>query len=138
MPIVHYRWFPLGTDYLAIELLLTLLCPDTCYFAALELNGPWEYQPTESRILEEVSIDLFRLFIRFFSYLIELKLCEGRAEVMESYQQSVKERCALIKDMHMNWSSARVLSDSMEKIPNNELISLIARFQNYIIFCDTG
>ncbi|XP_066328426.1 uncharacterized protein [Miscanthus floridulus] len=56
------------------------------------------------------------------------------AEVMESYQQKVKERCALIKDMHMDWSSsARVLSDSMEKIPNNELISSIA----YIILCDT-
>jgi len=67
----------------------------------------------------------------FSSYLIELKLCEGRAEVTESYQQTVKERCALIKDMHMNWSSARVLSDLMEKIPNNELISSIA----YIIFC---
>ena len=77
--------------------------------------------------MEEVSIDLFRLFIRFF-YLIELKLCEGRAEVMVLYQQTVKERCALIKDMHMNWSSARVLSDLMEKIPNNELVSLIARF----------
>ncbi|CAD6266537.1 unnamed protein product [Miscanthus lutarioriparius] len=62
----------------------------------------------------------------------------GRAEVTESYQQTVKERCALIKDMHMNWSSsARVLSDSMEKIPNSELISSVARFQNYIIFCDT-
>ena len=85
--------------------------------------------------MEDVSIHLFRLFIRFFSYLIEFKLCEGRAEVMESYQQKVKERCALIKDMHMDWSSsARVLSDSMEKIPNNELISSIA----YIIFCDTG
>ena len=87
-----------------------------------------EYQLAESRIFEELSIDLFRLFIRFFSYLVELKLCEGRAEVMESYQQTVKERCALIKDMHMNWSSARVLSDLMEKIPNNELVSLIARF----------
>ena len=63
MPIVHYRWFPLGTDYLATELLVTLLGPNTCYFAALELNGP---QLTESRILEEVSIDLFRLFIGFF------------------------------------------------------------------------
>jgi len=62
----------------------------------------------------------------------------GRAEVTESYQQTVKERCALIKDMHMNWSSsARVLTDSMEKIPNSELISSVARFQNYIIFCDT-
>ena len=75
----------------------------------------------------------------FSSYLIELKLCEGRAEVTESYQQTVKERCALIKDIHTNWSSsARVLSDSMEKIPNSELISSVARFQNYIIFCDTG
>ena len=72
----------------------------------------------------------FVYLLDFFSYLIELKLCEGRAEVMESYQQTVKERCALIKDMHMNWSSARVLSDSMEKIPSNELISSIA----YIIF----
>ena len=80
----------------------------------------------------------FVYLLDFFSYLIELKLCEGRAEVMVLYQQTVKERCALIKDMHMNWSSARVLSDSMEKIPNNELISSIARFQNYIIFCDTG
>lgn len=62
----------------------------------------------------------------------------GRAEIMESYQKTVKERCALIKDMHMNWSSsARVLSDSVQKIPNNELISSIARFQNYIVFCDT-
>ena len=78
------------------------------------------------------------VYLLDFFYLIELKLCEGRAEVMESYQQTVKERCALIKDMHMNWSSARVLSDLMEKIPNNELISSIARFQNYIIFCDTG
>ena len=75
----------------------------------------------------------------FSSYLIELKLCEGRAEVTESYQQTVKERCALIKDIHTNWSSsARVLSDSMEKIPNNEITLSIARFQNYIIFCDTG
>ena len=80
----------------------------------------------------------FVYLLDFFSYLIELKLCEGRAEVMESYQQTVKERCALIKDMHMNWSSARVLSDSMEKIPSNELISSIGRFQNYIVFCDTG
>lgn len=89
--------------------------------------------------MEEVSIE-FCLFIRLiFSYLIELKLCEGRAEIMESYQKTVKERCALIKDMHMNWSSsARVLSDSVQKIPNNELISSIARFQNYIVFCDTG
>jgi len=71
------------------------------------------------------------VYLLDFFYLIELKLCEGRAEVTESYQQTVKERCALIKDMHMNWSSsARVLSDSMEKIPNNELISSIA----YIIF----
>ena len=77
----------------------------------------------------------FIYLLDFFSYLIKFKLCEDRAEVMESYQQTVKERCALIKDMHMNWSSsARVLSDSMEKIPNNELISSIA----YIIFCDTG
>jgi hypothetical protein len=29
MPIVHYHWFPLGTDYLAIELLVTLLGPVT-------------------------------------------------------------------------------------------------------------
>ena len=79
------------------------------------------------------------VYLLDFFYLIELKLCEGRAEVTESYQQTVKERCALIKDMHMNWSSsARVLSDSMEKIPNSELISSVARFQNYIIFCDTG
>lgn len=131
-------WFPFWTGYLAIEL-LTLLGPDTCYFVALKLHGSWQYQLAKSRILEEVSIE-FCLFIRLiFSYLIQLKLCEGRAEVMESYQQTVKERCALIKDMHMHWSSsARVLSDSMQKIPNNELISFIARFQNYIVFCDTG
>jgi hypothetical protein len=90
--------------------------------------------------LEGVSIDFFcYLLDLFFSYLILLKLCEGRAEAMESYQQTLKERCALIKDMYLNWSSnARVLSDSMQKIPNNELISSIARFQNDIIFCDTG
>jgi hypothetical protein len=39
MPIVNYRWFPLGTDYLTIELLVTLLGPDTSYFAALKLHG---------------------------------------------------------------------------------------------------
>ena len=66
MPIVHYRWFPLGTDYLATELLVTLLGPDTCYFAALELNGP---QLVESRILEEVSIDFFCLSIRLIFFL---------------------------------------------------------------------
>ena len=130
MPIVHYRWFPLGTDYLATELLVTLLGLDTCYFAALELNGP---QLVESRILEEVSIDLFRLFIRFFSYLIELKLCEGRAEVMESYQQTVKERCALIKDMHMNWSSARVLECFLILWRRSLTMSLYHQLQDFRI-----
>jgi len=63
MTIMFYGWFLFRTNNLANELLVTLLGPDTCYFAALELNGP---QLVESRILEEVSIDLFRLFIRFF------------------------------------------------------------------------
>ena len=66
MPIVHYHWFPLGTDYLATELLVTLLGLDTCYFAALELNGP---QLVEIRILEEVSIDFFCLSIRLIFFL---------------------------------------------------------------------
>ncbi|WVZ95198.1 hypothetical protein U9M48_040992 [Paspalum notatum var. saurae] len=61
----------------------------------------------------------------------------GSAEVMESYQQIINERCALIKDMCIDWSSsAKVLSDSMEKIPK-ELVSSVSRFQNCIIFCDT-
>nr|AAL73532.1 hypothetical protein S250_18C08.21 [Sorghum bicolor] len=97
----------------------------------LSFEAPWILRISTGE-KQDIERDLFS------SHLIELKLCEGRAEVTESYQQIVKERCALIKDMHMNWSSsARVLTDSMEKIPNSELISSVARFQNYIIFCDT-
>uniref|UniRef100_A0A0E0LQZ2 Uncharacterized protein n=1 Tax=Oryza punctata TaxID=4537 RepID=A0A0E0LQZ2_ORYPU len=61
----------------------------------------------------------------------------GRAEEMESYQQTIHERCALLKDMNMNWSSsAKEHSDLLGKIPFKELVSSVARFQNYIIFCD--
>lgn len=62
----------------------------------------------------------------------------GRSEEMELYQQIVNERCALINDMCTCLSSSdNVLSDSLEKIPNKELVSSVTRFQNYIIFCDT-
>uniref|UniRef100_A0A0E0I719 Uncharacterized protein n=1 Tax=Oryza nivara TaxID=4536 RepID=A0A0E0I719_ORYNI len=61
----------------------------------------------------------------------------GRAEEMESYQQTIHERCALLKDMNMNWSSsAKKHSDLLGKIPFKELVSSVARFQKYIIFCD--
>uniref|UniRef100_A0A0E0EHL0 Thioredoxin-like fold domain-containing protein n=1 Tax=Oryza meridionalis TaxID=40149 RepID=A0A0E0EHL0_9ORYZ len=61
----------------------------------------------------------------------------GRAEEMESYQQIIHERCALLKDMNMNWSSsAKEHSDLLGKIPFKELVSSVARFQKYIIFCD--
>jgi hypothetical protein len=63
--------------------------------------------------------------------------CEGIAEEMESYQQIIHERCALLKDMNMNWSSsAKEHSDLLGKIPFKELVSSVARFQKYIIFCD--
>lgn len=56
---------------------------------------------------------------------------------MESYQQTIHERCALLKDMNMNWSSsAKKHSDLLGKIPFKELVSSVARFQKYIIFCD--
>ncbi|TVU43467.1 hypothetical protein EJB05_09942 [Eragrostis curvula] len=62
----------------------------------------------------------------------------GRAEIMESYQQIVNERRALLNDVHTNWSSrAREHSDSLEKISNKELVSSVSRFQNYVVFCDT-
>ncbi|EEE68001.1 hypothetical protein OsJ_25956 [Oryza sativa Japonica Group] len=61
----------------------------------------------------------------------------GIAEEMESYQQIIHERCALLKDMNMNWSSsAKEHSDLLGKIPFKELVSSVARFQKYIIFCD--
>ncbi|CAO2210219.1 unnamed protein product [Urochloa humidicola] len=53
----------------------------------------------------------------------------GRDEVMESYQQTVNERCGLLKDMQ--------LSDSLEKVTSKELVSSVSRFHNYIIFGDT-
>ncbi|GJN12508.1 hypothetical protein PR202_ga30791 [Eleusine coracana subsp. coracana] len=58
---------------------------------------------------------------------------------MESYEQTVNERCTLLKDVHTSWSSsAKEHSDSLEKIPNEELVSSVSRFQNYIVFCDKG
>uniref|UniRef100_A0A0D9X447 Uncharacterized protein n=1 Tax=Leersia perrieri TaxID=77586 RepID=A0A0D9X447_9ORYZ len=61
----------------------------------------------------------------------------GRAEEMESYQQAINEKCALLKDVNRNWSSsAKEHSDLLGKIPFKELASSIARFQNYIVFCD--
>ncbi|CAL5009896.1 unnamed protein product [Urochloa decumbens] len=53
----------------------------------------------------------------------------GRDEVMESYQQTVNERCGLLKDIQ--------LSDSLEKVTSKELVSSVSRFHNYIIFGDT-
>ncbi|KAF8712812.1 hypothetical protein HU200_028584 [Digitaria exilis] len=62
----------------------------------------------------------------------------GRAEVMETYQQTVNERCALLKDIHMNRSSiTKELSDSLDKVTRKELVSSVSRFHNYIIFGDT-
>lgn len=62
----------------------------------------------------------------------------GRAEVMESYQQTVNERFALLKDIHTNRSStAKELSDLLEKVTSKELVSSVSRFHNYIIFGDT-
>jgi len=115
MPIVDYRWFPLGTDYLAIELLVTLLVPTLATLQLWNSMDPENINWQKAGYWKRLVLTCFVYLLDFFSYLIELKLCEGRAEVMESYRQTVKERCALIKDMHMNWSSsARVLSDSME------------------------
>jgi hypothetical protein len=57
---------------------------------------------------------------------------------MESYQQTVNVRFALLKDMHTNCSStSKELSDSLEVI-SNELVSSVSRFHNHIIFGDTG
>ncbi|RCV30190.1 hypothetical protein SETIT_6G074000v2 [Setaria italica] len=62
----------------------------------------------------------------------------GRAEVMESYQQTVNERFSLLKDIHTNRSStAKELSDLLEKVTSKELVSSVSRFHNYIIFGDT-
>lgn len=88
----------------------------------------------------KVSMASFVMYVNtYFSLLTELKLCEGRAEVMETYQQTVNERCALLKDIHMNRSStAKELSDSLEKVTRKELVSSVSRFHNYVIFGDTG
>ncbi|CAO2176582.1 unnamed protein product [Urochloa humidicola] len=62
----------------------------------------------------------------------------GRDEVMESYQQTVNERCGLLKDIHSSQSSAaKELSVSLEKVTSKELVSSVSRFHNYIIFGDT-
>ncbi|GJN39742.1 hypothetical protein PR202_gb28879 [Eleusine coracana subsp. coracana] len=67
----------------------------------------------------------------------KLDIGRGRAEVMESYEQIVNERCTLLKDVHTSWSSsAKEHSDSLEKIPNEELVSSVSRFQNNTVFCD--
>jgi len=64
---------------------------------------------------------------------------EGRAEVIESYQQTINERFALLKDIHMNRpSGAKEPYDSLEKVTGKELVSSVSRFHNYIIFSDTG
>ncbi|CAM0910905.1 unnamed protein product [Alopecurus aequalis] len=56
----------------------------------------------------------------------------GRAGAMELCQQMINERCALLKDMHMNGSSGD------KEHPNLlEKISSISRFQKCIVFCDT-
>ncbi|KAG8086732.1 hypothetical protein GUJ93_ZPchr0010g8051 [Zizania palustris] len=60
----------------------------------------------------------------------------GRAEEMESYQQTINERSALLNYMSMNWSSsAKEHSDMLGKFPCKELVSSVTRFQKYIIFC---
>jgi len=62
----------------------------------------------------------------------------GRAEVIESYQQTINERFALLKDIHMNRpSGAKEPCDSLEKVTGKELVSSVSRFHNYIIFSDT-
>ncbi|CAO2186840.1 unnamed protein product [Urochloa humidicola] len=62
----------------------------------------------------------------------------GRDEVMESYRQKVNERCGLLKEIHASQSStAKELSDSLEKVTSKELVSSVSRFHNYIIFGDT-
>ncbi|KAF8669869.1 hypothetical protein HU200_051045 [Digitaria exilis] len=46
----------------------------------------------------------------------------------------LNERCALLKDIHMNRSStAKELSDSLEKVTRKELVSSVSRFHNYFI-----
>jgi len=51
----------------------------------------------------KVSMASFVIYAKtYFSSLTELRLCEGRAEVIESYQQTINERFALLKDIHMN------------------------------------
>ena len=58
---------------------------------------------------------------------------------MELCQQLIDERCALLKDMHMNGSSGdKEHSNLLEKIPCDEQVSSISRFQKCIVFCDTG
>lgn len=62
----------------------------------------------------------------------------GRAGVMELCQQMINERRALLKDVHMNGSSGDTEhSNLLEKIPCNDLVSSISRFEKCIVFCDT-
>jgi len=88
----------------------------------------------------KVSMASFVIYAKtYFSSLTELRLCEGRAEVIESYQQAINERFALLKDIHMNRpSGAKEPYDSLEKVTGKELVSSVSRFHNYIIFSDTG
>ncbi|KAM0919369.1 hypothetical protein ACQ4PT_008278 [Festuca glaucescens] len=62
----------------------------------------------------------------------------GRAGAMELCQQMINERRALLKDVHMNGSSGdKEHSNLLEKIPCNELVSSVSRFEKCIFFCDT-
>ncbi|KAM0876182.1 hypothetical protein ACQ4PT_036287 [Festuca glaucescens] len=63
---------------------------------------------------------------------------DSRAGVMELCQQMINERRALLKDVHMNGSSGdKEHSNLLEKIPCNDLVSSISRFEKCIVFCDT-
>ncbi|KAL6659494.1 hypothetical protein ACP70R_003534 [Stipagrostis hirtigluma subsp. patula] len=106
-------------------------------FDADSIAHPWH--------LLQISEDNLLVADRNFETTWILRISTGekqdirrREEVIESYQQIVNERCALLKDMGINWSSsAKEHSDSLEKTPNKELLSSVSRFQNCIVFCDT-
>ncbi|XP_006659803.3 uncharacterized protein LOC102707513 isoform X2 [Oryza brachyantha] len=95
------------------------------------------------KVTEDAFLVADRYFETFWILSIstgkKLEIERGRAEEMESYQQTMNERCALLKDMNMSWSSnATEYSDldPLGKIPVKELVSSVVRFQKCIVFCD--
>ncbi|KAF0914133.1 hypothetical protein E2562_026523 [Oryza meyeriana var. granulata] len=107
-------------------------------FDADSIAFPWHLLKITEDDLLVADRNFETLWILSISSGQKHKIGRGRAEEMESYQQTINERCALLKNMNMNWSpSAKEHSDLLGKTPFKELVSSVARFQKYIVFCNT-